>query len=404
MALTLQAADAVLKEDYQPALREQLNNTVFLLTQIEKNSDDIEGRRAVLSLHVGRNAGVGARAEGGTLPSAGNQTYAEERVPLRYNYARIQISGPAIRAMKSDRGSFVRAVDSETRGAVNDLRRDVNRQLFGTSDGVIAACGTTTSSTTVNLANTTTAVQMRQFEVGMVIDIGTVANPTSVASARTITAVDPVNKTITISGTAVSTATTDRVFRTGSGGSGSAQKELTGLQTIVSDSGVLFNVDPSTTPVWKATVDHNSGTLRAFTETLAAKMLHSISINGGEDPNLIVTSDGVHRAFANQMLSVKRFVNSVDLTGGYKGLEVAAGGNSLALVWDRDCPANTAYFLNTQHLTQFQMSDWEWMQEDGAVLSRVSGVDAYEAVLFKYHELATDKRNAHGVVKDLTEA
>ena len=45
-----------------------------------------------------------------------------------------------------------------------------------------------------------------------------------------------------------------------------------------------------------------------------------------------------------------------------------------------------------------------WMDEDGAVLSRVSGVTAYEATLFKLHELATDERNSHGLIKDITEA
>jgi len=406
MPLNFSTADAALKEDYQAAVREQINQKVFLLTQIETNHEDIEGRRAVLSLHVARNSGVGARAEGGTLPVPGNQGYAEERVPLRYTYGRIRITGPVMRAMRSDRGSFVRAVDSETKGLVNDLRRDVNRQLFGTSDGVIAACAATTSSNVINLAPSTTAVQLRQLEVGSVIDIGTVANPTSVASGRRIVAVNQTAKTITIDGAAISTATTDRIFRSGAGGAGAAQKELTGLQTIVSDTGVLFNVDPAVYPVWAAVVNHNSGTNRTFTENLAAQVLHSISIAGGEDATLIITSDGVHRAFANQLTSLKRFNNTVDLRGGYKGLEVNAGGvnSPVSLVWDRDCPNNTAFVLSPSCLVQFQMSDWEWMQEDGAVLSRDPDTDSYQATLFKYHELATYKRNAHGVIKDLTEA
>ena len=73
MALNLSAAAGVLKDDYQPAVREQLNNAHMLLNQIERNSKDTEGTAAVLSLHVSRNSGVGARAEGGTLPTAGHQ-------------------------------------------------------------------------------------------------------------------------------------------------------------------------------------------------------------------------------------------------------------------------------------------------------------------------------------------
>jgi hypothetical protein len=70
---------------------------------------------------------------------------------------------------------------------------------------------------------------------------------------------------------------------------------------------------------------------------------------------------------------------------------------------DRFCPENTAYVLNSSHLIEFVLDDWDFMDEDGSVLSRVSNAAAYEAAMLKFHELATDKRNAHGVINDLTE-
>ena len=143
MALSLSTADSALKEDYLPPLREQLNNANVLDAIVSKNTQDVEGRRAVLSLHVSRNSGVGSRAENGTLPTAGNQGYAEERVPVYYHYGRIQISGPVIKAMKSDKGSFARAVDSEVKGVKTDAARNYNRQRWGTSNGVVATAGTT---------------------------------------------------------------------------------------------------------------------------------------------------------------------------------------------------------------------------------------------------------------------
>lgn len=401
MALNLTTADAALKEDYQTSIREQVNQKFMFLEQIEKNSDDIEGRRAILSLHVTRNSGVGARAEGGTLPTAGEQGYTEERVPLRYNYGRIKLSGPVIAAMKSDKGSFTRAVDSESKGVVKDLRRDVNRQLFGTSNGVIATCGTTVASVTVQLLAATSLVQMRQFEVGMIVDIGTVASPSTVASARTITAVDRTNKTITVSGATLSTTSgTHFVFRTGSGGDGPAQKELTGLQTTVAASGTVFNVNPATVPSW---VSYVAASVGSISDVKFESMIDNVSIEGGEVPNLIITTDGVRRAYSATLTSQKRFADSLELKGGFKALSVSAGGEPVALTWDRDCPAQTAFVVNTSHFMQFQMSDWNFADDDGAVLSRVSGEDAFEAYLRKYHELATDKRNAHGIMTGITE-
>lgn len=402
-------ADAILKEDYLPVVREQLNDKAQFLMQLEQNSEDIEGRRAVLSLHVTRNSGVGSRKDDGTLPTAGYQGSAEERIPVYHHYGRIQLTGPVMRASKSDKGSFTRALKFEQSNLVDDLKRDLNRQAFGLGTGVLATCTvSTTGQTTVLLADATTAVQMRQFEVGMLVDIGTLAELNSGSGGPTygnaIVSVDASAKSFVVtSNLDTATAATDFVARAGNGGAlgGSTQKEITGLQAIVDSTGTLFNVNPSTYPVWASVEDTTGGTP---TENLFAKIMHQIEIAGGGNVDLIVCSDGVHRAFANNLTAQKRFATTIDLKGGYKDLDVAAGGGSVPLVWDRDCPTSTAFFLNKSHLTLFTQSDWEWMDDDGAVLSRVANKDAYEAVLYRDLELATDKRNAHGKATGLTEA
>jgi hypothetical protein len=404
--LTFTTADKVLKEDYLPPVREQLNMTNALLAQVEKNSTDIEGRRALLSLHTGRTSGVGARAEGGTLPSAGVQGYTEQRVPVKNVYGRIQVSGPVIAAMKSDKGSFVRAVDSEMKGLTADLKRDVNRQLWGTSDGIVASCGTTGNSTTLQLASTTSNAQIRQIvDIGL-IDIGTAADTDAVSTvAKTVSGYSYANKTVTIDVAVTTTvASSHKVFRSGvfAGGANNSTTELTGLQSIVAATGSLFNVDPATVPSWASYVDSNSGTNRSLSENLLASVIHNVAIASGSEPNLAFSSDGVHRSFANLLTSLKRFNNTVEVKGGFKGLEMTAGGGSIPFLWERDAKDNAVFLLNTDHLIEFQMSDWDWMDKDGAILSRVSNTDAYEAVLFKYCELATDMRNAHGLISDVT--
>lgn len=408
MATDMTTFDSALQEDYLPGVRSQLNDTNQILGIIEKNTEDFEGRRAVLSIHMGRSGGIGARgAVGATLPTAGNQTYKEERISTRHLYGRIKVELPAIEASKTDKASFVRAIDSEMKGITNDLKRDTNRQAFGTSNGVLATAALTSNSTTVNVT-TATATQMRHFYAGLVVDIGTVASPTGVASARTITAVSRSGKTITISGAAVTTATTDFVFIAGNGGdtTNSSQKELTSLRTIVDSTGALFNLNPATAgqEEWAAYESSNSGTNRSVSESLFAQVMQEVEIASGESVNLWVTSYGVHRAYANLLTAQKTQTNTLELKGGYQSLEMSAAGAGVAFVADRDCPENTAFALNTKHLTLFTQNDWSWMDQDGAILSRVSGEPAYEATLYRYVELATDQRNAHGRVDDLTEA
>lgn len=390
--------DAALKNDYQPAIREQLVNAWMLLSQLESNTKDVEGRYAVLSLHVGRNSGVGARAAGAALPAAGQQAYAEQRVPITRNYARIGIHGDLIAASASDKGSFARMLQAELDGALTDLKNDVSRQIYGDATKAIAQCATTSASATVNLTDETN-IQMRQFHVGMLVDIGTTADYDSVVAGAEITAVDRTAGTITID-SSVTTTTSHYVTRAGSDGN-----ELTGLREIVAASGTLFNVDPSSVPEWVSTVDDNSGSNRTATETLFEKMIEDVHFESDQDINLVVTTRGVRRNYVAQLQSLKRFTNSVDINGGFKAVTIAAGNVEVPLVVDNDAPANQAFFLNTNHLKQHQMGNsWSFMDRDGSVLKYVTGYDQYEAVIYNYHEITTDRRNAHGLIKDLTES
>jgi hypothetical protein len=400
MALDLTNAAGALKRWYLPGVRSQINNKCLLLEQVESGDEHVEGEEWVLSLHVQRNAGVGARGESGTSPAAGNQKYVTARDTVKEIRGRIEITGRIIKAMASNRGSFVRAIDSEMKGVTKDAYRDMNRQLAGTGDGVIATCGVTSGSTTVNLAATTPKSALRQLEVGKRIDIGTVANPVSVASNREITAVDTTNKTITISGAAVTTAGTNFVFNQGAGGN-NPQLETHGLQEIVKDTGTLFNVNPSTYAVWKSYVkDAASGPI---SDPLLEEVMDEIDLRAGEEIDLWLVSYGVYREYGNYLSTLKRAPNTVDLKGGHKALSILSGSREAGLTRERDIPDGMAFALNTKHLFAPTMSDWDFMDEDGAVFSRVADKHSYEATLYKFMDFATDQRNAHGLIKNIAE-
>jgi len=114
--------------------------------------------------------------------------------------------------------------------------------------------------------------------------------------------------------------------------------------------------------------------------------LTAVESNGGKT-NLIISDFGMRDAYAALVVADKRFVNTLELDGGFKGLDM----NGIAWVADGDCSGNTVYFIDTEHLQVMQMSDWNWMDRDGSVLSRVASTDAYEAVLYWYAELTTDR-------------
>jgi hypothetical protein len=417
-----------LKEDYKDEV-EQLPDSCMILAQLEHNSDDVQGRRARHVAHISRNSGVGARdiSGGATLPTAGRQGWKAVNIPVRGNYVRVQFPRSLMQAMRSDRGSFVRGISVEMDLGLKDSRRDLNRQVWGTSDGVIATCGVTAAANVVVLATTTTLTQLRQifFEGGGLVDIGTVANPVlRTTTPRNVTAIDEVNLTITIDGAAITTAGTDRVFRAGAGGAstntgdvGDGQKELTGLQTVVSTTTILHTIDPASVPIWKSRVYNNpagAGTNRAYSEQLVNRAIHRAESESGELIDLLCCNFFVQEAIAADMKAMRRNMDTIALKGGYSGIAWGTAGQmgtnggqgpstQTAIVWENDCPQNRIYGLATSELVLYQMGTAEWADDDGSTLSRVPNQDEFEAYLAYYGEVGAKRRNAHFVVNDLTE-
>lgn len=415
---TSSQVDAILRDDYK-SLWENLNNACFILAQVTTKKDTVQGRIARHAIHTGRSGGVGARAEGDSLPTADQQRYSTVPVPVRWNTGRIQLTVQLMKMATGEPGAFADAMETEMNGIKNDATRDVNRQAWGTSNGVIATCGTTSSSATIQLASTTTAAQMRHFYIGGRVDVGTVASPTAVTSNRSITAVDTANKTITVSGATMSTTSgTHFVFRQGAGGasdnSGTAadgQRELTGVQTIVSTSTTLHTLAPASVPVWKAQVYSNSGTNRALSESAVDYALMQNQVESGKTVDVLVSNVGVFLAAKNILSAYQRFADPVEFKGGFKGIKwntpgvSGLDGKELGWYADHDAPANALYGLNTSDgLVCHQIAEgWQWLNDDGAILNRVPDQLAFEATLYTSMELACVQRNAHFAITDLTE-
>ena len=414
MALDFSAASAALKEDYQPAIREQLNNQIMLLNQVETNVDDVEGEEAVLSLHTGRNSGVGARAESGTLPSAGSQGYTKARIPVKFNYGRIQVTGPIIEGMKSNRGSFTRAIDSESRGIVMDLKRDVNRQLYTPSNGVIG----TVVSVSTNTVTFATEAEVRRLEVGNSYDFYD-GDYASDDTGEVLVSVDIAAKTATFTGLSgvdagdwvVNTGVTMGGAAVTSKATEDATQEIHGLEDIVSDASSTAGSSDGQAHVWLHGIDGSSvsrwqsyqkDVSAVPTDSVFEEAMDEVNLNSGEDIDLIVTSHKAARAYAATLKSQKRFSNTVELKGGFNAITVQAARGEVPLWAERDCLDDVAFLLNTDCLTHWVMSDWSFMDRDGAVLNRVANTDAYEATLYKYHEFGTDARNRHGKLTGLT--
>ena len=406
MAATLATIESYLKEVYQGRIREQLNDEIVALKRITRSgsgvTNEVGGKYVTFPIHTRRNSGIGSRFESEALPTPGQQGHAAARVGLKYAYGGVQLTGQAISLSDTDAKAFAKALDNEVEGLKNDLKKDMNRQVYGSGNGAIGV------ATGANTGAVAPVADARLFQIGMVVDTqtgNTVDNTGLIVASVDLTAGANTVTFTTTPGTALASA--DIIVRKGSGVAAGGNRELTGLAAIVSDSGTLYNIDPSAEPEWKATVDGNSGTPRALSESLMIKMTDAIRTKGGST-TLILQSLGVRRAYFNLLSQLRQTVNTQEFTGGFSGLAFTTDNGEIPVVADTDAPLNKQWYINEDALTYYRDEDWHFVDKDGSMWKQVrdsnGDYDAYYARMVEYHELGTDRRNSHGLVDDITEA
>lgn len=409
---TLTTANNILKEVYEPRVRDQLQSEIITLSRIEKTSEGVEtdsigGKYVRFGVRVQRNHGIGARNEMEALPNPKTQDYRDAQVKLAYLYGAIQLSGQSFELADSNVQAFASVLDEEMTGIKEGLRKDMNRQTYGTNTGILIVATAGGSTTTLVSTNSPQYV-----EIGMFVDV---YNSTDTNSANVLTnsnvqitnVVTTAGVTTVTFGTTV-TSTTSGFFITRTG---SRSKELVGFEQIVAGltntnalgdgTGALFNITHGT---WTGNMDSTAG---AISEGRMINMVDAIRTRGGRT-TVGFCSLGVRRAYANLLEQQRRFVNTTEFTGGFKGIAFTTDTGDIPIVADYDCQIGRLYFLNEKELKLYRHGDWTFMNRDGNNWQRLidsSGeYDAYRARLFMYAQLGTHRRNSHGLMTGIIEA
>jgi hypothetical protein len=389
MGASISTLSNVLKDYYLPPVVEQLTNEVLLLKRLESRDQELVGRAAVITLHTGRSGGIGARGEYVQLPDPGAQSYSRIEFDLKYLYGVVRVSGPGMVKTSSEAGAFVQMLRSELDGIRQDLTKDLARQVYGDGTGAIAL-------TTANAATTTIVLQSKeplekgQIYVGMAVDIGPVATPTSVASNRTVTAVDATVPHIVISGANVTSANGDGVGRAGARFA-SGTYEITGLQNLVATTNnTVGGLNSATSAYWQNLKD-TAGT--AITQDRLMQAFNRIRIAGGET-SVIISNFGVQRDFFNTFQTNIRYTTPLVLEGGFQTLTFMGK----PIVADVDAPYNRVFLLDERFIKVFSNRDWHFLDEDNTVLKWDTNYDAWKAVLARYMNLGITKRNVQMVM------
>jgi hypothetical protein len=419
MSQTTSSFSAALKNVYLPGIREELNektNLLDLFTEGDLTQYEWQGEQLVFALHSSRNySGVMYVPEGGGLPTAGNQGVTDLLIPIAHLKGRIQLSYEVMRASRSDKGAFVRAMDLEQKGLVNDVARQRNRALAGYGAEVLAVITTGATSTLQTIENpggvTGTVNPGRFLKPGMIIVItdptGTTIRSTTTASVVSVSgAVLTLSVSIATTTADIITLGTSSLVSTGQGSFDDASMGILGLVDNGTQVQTLFGLNTTSVAgaFFQSTVMTNVGTINTDILQRGVDNCEEVS---GEMIDKFICHSSLRREISKLTEADRRYASDVAPHNYDAG--TLAGANKKDLTYngwsfrtDKDFAYGYLAGVNTSHLQWLPETKGEWAEDDGTVLLRVANVDAYEARFRVSENFATDKRNSHVMYEGVT--
>ena len=385
--ITIQNADAALKDYYLDAVSAQLNESVSpFFSQIEKASDYVSGKDVKLAVVRGYAGNVVAGAEDGDLPDPHKNRYASITMPLKNIYGTIEISDKALRASRETSGAFVNLINAEMEGLVASAKHNFGRMLFGDGTGKLFTITNKVSDTVYKVDD------IKEYYVGMQVDFYTPSNRIANNGAGVyIEAVDKSAGTVTIG-----TGITDIIINGKAYVHGSKDSEITGLGAIF-DAEELYGYTKTDDSYFAPYKVDGEGSL---TETALSDVLDYMEENFNSKINVILCSYKTRKKIASLIDANRRVVNSIDARTGYGAVTV----NDVPVFADKFCPDDRILFLNSEDFALYQLCDWEWLEdEDGKILKQVPGKAAYSATLVKYAELICRKPCGQAMLYNFSE-
>lgn len=394
---TVASAAEALKKFYLSAFRTQLNEQADpLFAQLRRDTESVSGDEIVMPLRYGRSGGVAFGADDRDLPTPQARQAKQAKWKVKNLFARMSLTDRLIKASRDDRGAFARMLELEMEELLTDAKDTVSRSVYGDGSGILTKCKANTAATTLEVDS------VAYLDIGMIVDFIDTAtgDPETGGTARVITGVDESSNKITISGSGITTDTDTAIVLNGSYG-----QELTGLDAVFATDNTIYGIDRTTNQwfnVTKKQLSSGSGDPN-LTETDIQFGIDEAERKVGARINFIITSYGVRRAYQALLETQKRIVNTLNLKGGFEALAYVGGQGAIPIVAGKYAPPGIMRLLDLRSWALYQMSDFDWLDMDGARLSRVANKAAYEATLVMYADIGCDKPRGQTEISNIVE-
>jgi len=262
-----------------------LERTFF--NSMKRKMTRLDGRGQWLTPLLVKNAGTWKGiAQGGPLPTAVQPDSQEASWALKEFVGIYDLSWKLIQDATRSEAAFENVVKLMDRSISNRIFRLIDADLLGDGRGQLLTLGAADN------VDPLTSRYLPRVEPGMVVDfMDDTDDDTPLIAGATVTAVDPIQRTVTLGSNAAGTAAGDYVCIAGTTDisvTGTA-RHLNGVLGLVSDVnpptvvGNVGNISRATAgnEFWKSVVLSNGGTARPLTEDLLLQAEDAVREKGG---------------------------------------------------------------------------------------------------------------------------
>lgn len=272
--------------------------------------------------------------------------------------------------------------------------------------GALAVCGTTSDSTTLQLA---TNSNMRRFFRNMIIDVrqsttGADAAGSTGGNSATISAVDEDNFTLTTANQITTTSANSVYIEDEAYASAGAIGSYcwNGLPALVGTS-TIHTVNTTTYPEFKSYVNTATGSL-----TLGKMQKPCDWIEGRYQGKVktMLTSPEVVIKYGDLMVGDMRYKQSDldNMEAGYATNLWFRGGTMgrIPIIKDGLCPLDEMFYIDWDAF-QLRTSAWlKWLDADGSILHYITRTLGYEIAEYSRGNLCTVNRLGSGKLQAIT--
>jgi len=447
----------MLRNDFKNVITETLRDPNTLLGKLMSASKTQHyGKVREWRTHKGRSTGNGATGMDGKLPDPGAQVYGKYFASFRSLRARILVDQLLSNVSRSQVAAWAESIGSEMTRLVDDNKYLMNRMLHGDGSGIVAEFGTNVAGNQWNLAMTPPAeltiegsTYMPNYDPSMWLregksyvaitpdadpdldEVSCVFSLTSIDSASTVT-VSVAYGSINAGDLIVEVGSTDDDLtgETIAAGTGSGRRlrdtayrrEIMGIAGLASDADVpraysfedegmasttgFQGIASATNPYNQGIVDDLASGSRPVTSMLLHRSIAQYHKKNLIKPDQALCSYEMANAIYQMLVSERIFVQNSQASPAFNGEidNMNLRWGSLNFTPDKDCLPHRIYMWASKCVEWLAVREWEWMDKDGSIFSRLPDFEKYQATMVWDGNILTKLRREFMVITNLEEA